>query len=369
MTSSAIPGKATQNGSLAWRMAIAAALAIAILAIARSPFSPAPMPRPAITNAAVSAPRPLPPDARPQPALSAEDARTSNDRVPIADPSPLAARPFTFAGDDESRLRARDCLAVAAFHEAGDDPAGERAVVQVVLNRVRHPAFPDSVCAVVFQGSERKTGCQFTFTCDGALGRVSPPAALVRARAIAQAALTGAVEPHVGLATHYHADYVVPRWRDGMVKLARQGVHLFYRWPGYWGSPAAMRRTPPATIEPRISAMAAASGSPAPAAERPADIGLLPALARPLPLAIPAALDFVLDPQAATGTFALKALSLCGRSADCRVAGRIAQDVGFLYVRRGGSEGAYWDCARFQRADQAQCLPKGPALQRLLAAS
>src|SRR3546814_17214212 len=82
----------------------------------------------------------------------------------------------------------------------------------IVLNRVRHPAFPKTVCGVVFQGSERSTGCQFTFTCDGALTRRFSDAAWDRARDIAKAALTGHVAKAVGYATHYHTDWVVPYW-------------------------------------------------------------------------------------------------------------------------------------------------------------
>ena len=96
-------------------------------------------------------------------------------------------------------------------YEAGDDPAGQRAVAQVVLNRVRHPAFPKTVCGVVFEGQDRTTGCQFTFSCDGALTRWSPsPALWTAARQIATAALTGTVYRPVGYATHYHTDWVVP---------------------------------------------------------------------------------------------------------------------------------------------------------------
>ena len=68
--------------------------------------------------------------------------------------------------------QALECLASAVYYEAGNqDDDGERAVAQVVLNRVRHPAFPASVCGVVYEGSTRPTGCQFTFTCDGSLYR------------------------------------------------------------------------------------------------------------------------------------------------------------------------------------------------------
>jgi hypothetical protein len=108
-----------------------------------------------------------------------------------------------------------------------------------VLNRVRHPAFPGSVCGVVYQGSTRVTGCQFTFTCDGSLGRRPDPAGWARAMAVAEAALSGSVYRPVGWATHYHADYVVPVWAASLDKNAVVGAHLFYHWAGGWGRPRA----------------------------------------------------------------------------------------------------------------------------------
>ena len=156
-------------------------------------------------------------------------------------------------GDD--LLRAVNCLAAAALYEAGDDARGEAAVAQVVLNRVRHPAFPHSVCGVVFQGAERRTGCQFTFTCDGALARVARPEAWIRAQAVALAALTGTVDREVGFATHYHTDWVVPSWSGTLDKIGAVGTHLFFRWRGWWGTPPAFA-APALAAEPRIDRLA-----------------------------------------------------------------------------------------------------------------
>ena len=79
---------------------------------------------------------------------------------------------------------AAECLALAITYEAGQEPlAGQEAVAQVILNRVRHSAYPESVCAVVWQGAERRTGCQFTFTCDGSLRRPRSAAQMAAARA------------------------------------------------------------------------------------------------------------------------------------------------------------------------------------------
>lgn len=131
--------------------------------------------------------------------------------------------------------RARQCLALAIYYEAAfEGEGGRRAVAQVVLNRVRHPAFPKNVCGVVFQ---RSTGnvCQFTFACDGAMARPPLPALWHKALREASEALAGRVYAPVGMATHYHADYVFPHWAPRLDKIAVIGTHVFYRWPGGWG--------------------------------------------------------------------------------------------------------------------------------------
>ncbi|MGN6154366.1 MAG: cell wall hydrolase [Sphingomicrobium sp.] len=192
--------------------------------------------------------------------IAPDQAIAVNDEIPLASgPNPVAA-PFSLANSDAAtRSRALDCLASAVYYEAGNQSAdGERAVAQVVLNRVRHPAFPSSVCGVVYQGSTRSTGCQFTFTCDGSLERRPDADGWARAKKIAEAALNGAVFGPVGLATHYHADYVVPYWASTMAKNAVVGAHLFYRWAGGWGRPAAFVQKY-ARQEPNVAALKSAA--------------------------------------------------------------------------------------------------------------
>ena len=169
-----------------------------------------------------------------------------------------AARPFIAAGSDLDHARAEQCLTMAVYYEAATEPDdGQRAVAQVVLNRVAHPSYPNTVCGVVFQGSERSTGCQFSFTCDGSLAR--RPAAFWwdRARRVARAALSGAVYAPVGLATHYHTLQVHPTWSDSLVAVSTIGAHRFFRWPGAAGGRAAfsvayLGGEPAATPHPRV---------------------------------------------------------------------------------------------------------------------
>ena len=169
--------------------------------------------------------------------MTAEEAIEENQKRGFDAPPDAPAKPFILRADSMSRERAINCLTQAAYYEAGAEGAdGERAVVQVVLNRLRHPGFPSTVCGVVYQGSELPTGCQFTFTCDGSLEREPLGLAWKRARQIATAALAGQVFAGVGHATYYHADYVLPYWADAFAKQVQIGEHIFYRLKGRLGS-------------------------------------------------------------------------------------------------------------------------------------
>jgi spore germination cell wall hydrolase CwlJ-like protein len=172
--------------------------------------------------------------------LDRSEAEKLNAALPLATGPNPAAAPFLLKTDSKTYARALECLTQAIYYEAARETAdGQRGVAQVVLNRMRHPAYPASVCAVVYQGAERPTGCQFSFTCDGSLARAPMRGYWDRARLIAHQALQGYVHAPVGNATHYHADYVMPYWAPTLVKNAVIGTHIFYRWPGGWGRPDA----------------------------------------------------------------------------------------------------------------------------------
>jgi len=212
--------------------------------------------------------------------LTARQALTWNQRIADTRAPVPAARAFLAPGAGvEDQARAQQCLASAVYYEAGSESIdGQRAVAQVVLNRVRHPAYPHSVCGVVWQGSERPQGCQFTFTCDGALARRPDATGWGRAMEIAREALNGYVFTPVGWATHYHANYVVPYWASSLQKITQIGAHIFYRWDGGWGRPGAFGaayagREPlilPALIHPAEAAVPVATAAgDAPAADKP----------------------------------------------------------------------------------------------------
>lgn len=179
--------------------------------------------------------------------LSGMAAAAKEPGEPTADlagalPGSTVAPFILSSANPADRERAVHCLSEAVYYEAGHEPlAGQRAVAQVVLNRVRDRNFPDTVCGVVYQGWWRKTGCQFSFVCDGSLVRRPPgEEEWHEARAVAEQALNGYVAVEVGSATHYHTDYVNPYWGPKMVEIAKVGAHIFYRWPGKAGEIASL---------------------------------------------------------------------------------------------------------------------------------
>lgn len=149
-----------------------------------------------------------------------------------------APKPLAFLGATSmDRVRALNCLTTAIYYEAANEPdEGQRAVAQVVLNRVRHQAWPGSVCAVVYQGTERDDlHCQFTFTCNGAMARAPSREGWQRARRNAQRALAGEGFAPAGAATFYHTIAIRPEWSARMKPVAVIGAHIFYRLPGAAG--------------------------------------------------------------------------------------------------------------------------------------
>lgn len=314
-----------------------------------------------------------------QGAVPVQDALARNAAIPFfAGPLPPAP-PFRFAGSESDRRRAADCLALAAMAEAGPSDEGQRAVIQVVLNRVRHPAFARTVCGVVFEGAQRAAGCQFSFTCDGSLARRYSTAAWDHARLRAAEALGGRVFARVANATHYHTDWVFPYWSPQLVKLARIDTHLFFRWPGYWGTLQALRAVYRGG-EPEVSAL----GSEETAAADPAAPGAQPTVAPGAPSIsggtltmrdITGKANFVtLDAASGPAEALALARRLCGSAATCRVLGwadraqipatfplppEARAALLFSYSRDpAGAEIALYDCERIAGLAREACIPR-----------
>ncbi|WP_448658110.1 cell wall hydrolase [Sphingomonas sp. CJ99] len=317
------------------------------------------------------------------------DAVRINAAIPFSTAPNPAAAPFAFAGSDADRERAIACLAAAVLYEAGEDLEAQQSVAQVVLNRVRHPAFPDTVCGVVFQGSERSTGCQFTFTCDGALQRRYSDGLWAQAREVAAMAINGFVYAPVGHATHYHTNWVVPYWSSSLDKIVEVKTHLFFRWTGWWGTPRAF--TDRATgIEPIYRELASYSPLHAPISadlSLPGDEalagGVVAAMAESsLPRAVEAERNsFItaIDPSVPADELPLLAARACGSRAYCKFLGwtdaakvpaggtgslpldsPALRTMSFSYLRDRGRrfEKALWNCDEFPRSAPQECMQR-----------
>jgi hypothetical protein len=129
----------------------------------------------------------------------------------------------------EATMREANCLAEAVYYEArGESRKGQVAVAQVVQNRVLSRHYPDSICNVVYQGAERRTGCQFSFTCDGSMDRQPVGEAWDRATEVAKYVMTQTPRSVVGRSTHYHTDYVNPVWNKTLKRPVKVGSHIFF---------------------------------------------------------------------------------------------------------------------------------------------
>ena len=134
--------------------------------------------------------------------------------------------------DAENMVRQSQCLATAIYYEARSEAlSGQLGVAEVIVNRVNDHRYPNTICDVVFQGATRTTGCQFTFTCDGAMNKPPRGTRWERAESIAAHVMMGLNERKTEGATHYHATYVNPVWNSGLIKTRKIGTHIFYRFP------------------------------------------------------------------------------------------------------------------------------------------
>jgi hypothetical protein len=171
--------------------------------------------------------------------LSMADAERINGVIPDSHALNPPAEPFVLRAGARDRAQAVECLTAAIYYEAALEPrAGQEAVAQVVLNRMRHPGYPKSVCGVVFQGADRP-GCQFSFACDGSMARQPAAWAWKNAHDVATHALDGYVMKDVGTATHYHTAWIMASWTPTLLKVRQVGSQIFFRPLGPEGDPTA----------------------------------------------------------------------------------------------------------------------------------
>ena len=162
----------------------------------------------------------------------------------IAANTDLSDRPgYATLIDPKDSARQMRCLAEAIYFEARSEPeAGQAAVAQVVLNRVRSGIYPTTVCGVVYQDRERPFACQFSFACEGKSLRIDEQTCWATATRIAEAVVKGTTyDPKLASAINYHAAYVAPFWAPTLKKLDRIGLHIFYAMrPGLYWAPGAL---------------------------------------------------------------------------------------------------------------------------------
>jgi spore germination cell wall hydrolase CwlJ-like protein len=124
------------------------------------------------------------------------------------------------------------CLAEALYFEARGEPiTGQLAVGEVILNRVEDSRYPSSICKVINQGTGRRFACQFTYTCDGKLETVHERKAYEMALKLAKILITTHDRKLTKGSTHYHSNYVNPKWSKKFERVAKYGRHIFYRQP------------------------------------------------------------------------------------------------------------------------------------------
>ena len=124
------------------------------------------------------------------------------------------------------------CLAEALYFEARGEPIkGQLAVGEVILNRVEDTRYPNSICKVVNQGTGRRFACQFTYTCDGKLETLHERKPYEMALKIAKILMTTHDKKLTRGSTHYHSNYVNPKWSKKFERVAKFGRHIFYRQP------------------------------------------------------------------------------------------------------------------------------------------
>jgi hypothetical protein len=170
---------------------------------------------------------------------SAPFPRTQSDQLAYARAdAPLTIFDGVLKDRKGNKVSEKDlnCMATAIYFEArGETYRGQVAVGQVVMNRVAHRLYPDTICSVVYQNKSKRNACQFSFACDGIPERVYEAKAWAQAEEIAKGVISGELYlPEVGYATHYHATYVRPKWAPRMKKLTKIDHHVFYQFKRGW---------------------------------------------------------------------------------------------------------------------------------------
>jgi spore germination cell wall hydrolase CwlJ-like protein len=169
---------------------------------------------------------------------TAEQKAAALEQIAAGDGENLPSRPGTIrkseaqAVDPDGKEPLDDaitCLARTIYWEArGEKAASMEAVASVVMNRLGHAGFPDTVCAVVRQGGEQSP-CQFSWWCDGRSDQAKDDESYAVAKEIARRALNRQLEDRTRGALYFHHRNVAPGWSTDYRKTAEIGNFVFYK--------------------------------------------------------------------------------------------------------------------------------------------
>jgi spore germination cell wall hydrolase CwlJ-like protein len=130
-----------------------------------------------------------------------------------------------------------NCLAEAVYFEArSESRAGQLAVAQVILNRVRSSKFPNTVCSVIRSGKYNKSGkiiknkCAFSYWCDGKTEEIANDEAYDHALEISYMAIDGIKFLALERAFFFHSTKTKPYWVNDYKFVKQIDNHLFYEY-------------------------------------------------------------------------------------------------------------------------------------------
>jgi spore germination cell wall hydrolase CwlJ-like protein len=121
------------------------------------------------------------------------------------------------------------CLSRTIYWEArGQGTASMEAVASVVMNRLGHVGFPDTICEVVRQGRE-EGACQFSWWCDGHSDNANEDDSYASSKEIARKALNQQLTDRTGGAMYFHQREASPSWSRQYIKTVEVGELFFYK--------------------------------------------------------------------------------------------------------------------------------------------
>jgi spore germination cell wall hydrolase CwlJ-like protein len=150
----------------------------------------------------------------------------------LPSPSEIIRKPEAQAVDpvgEEPLDNVITCLSRTIYWEArGEGAAVMEAIANVVMNRLGHEGFPNTICKIVMQGREQGA-CQFSWWCDGRSDDAKEDESYAIAKEIARKALNRQLTDRTGGALYFHQRKATPSWSAEYIKTVEVGEHIFYK--------------------------------------------------------------------------------------------------------------------------------------------